>query len=385
MPSTCTSSTSSRPRLNLSGMCGTAGRVMRVGRVPLKRGERGPGPPSLSPALPAIPVLHPGLELLRPLPCRGASRGVMEASQILAQCPGLPLTSLGCPWEDGLKMGSQHQGTRSLCPKRAQRMSSPLRCTRYRQGGGGSLCLRMEAVVALSSQRRVPVPQDGGHCCPAIPSVRHGGLPSAAWLHVCGVCVSVPGQGRCQCWACHSPRREKGGLGNRAHGTLASSPGPPLAQSVVLETGPQPSPSTATFAPTPASLQRTVHPRSCQAGRTCANCGVGRLGLDPQPLQPPSPPRTDEQLRLWPLPHPQFSPSAAACSPLPCFLHIHHWHVCHLLPFCSFAPPFCSAFALCWCGSFSSQLPSCYLLTLRRKVSKLWSRDGKSLLSSPTF
>ena len=103
------------------------------------------------------------------------------------------------------------------------------------------------------------------------------------------------------------------------------------------------------------------------------------------PCSLPPHPRTDEQLRLWPLPHPQFSPSAAACSPLPCFLHIHHWHVCHLLPFCSFAPSFCSAFALCWCGSFSSQLPSCYLLTLRRKVSKLWSRDGKSLLSSPTF
>ena len=76
------SSTSSRPRLNLNGMCGTAGRVMRVGRVPLKRGARGPGPPSLSPALPAIPVLHPGLELLRLLPCMGASRGVMEASQV---------------------------------------------------------------------------------------------------------------------------------------------------------------------------------------------------------------------------------------------------------------------------------------------------------------
>ena len=91
----------------------------------------------------------------------------------------------------------------------------------------------------------------------------------------------------------------------------------------------------------------------------------------------PPHPRTDEQLRLWPLPHPQFSPSAAACSPLPCFLHRHHWHVCHLLPFCSLAPPFCSAFALCWRGGFSSQLPSCYLLTLRRKVSKLWSRDGQ--------
>lgn len=112
---------------------------------------------------------------------------------------------------------------------------------------------------------------------------------SVAWLHACGVCVSVPGQGRCQYWACHSPGEKLGGLGTRAHRTVASSLGTSLAQSVVLETGPQPSPSTATFAPTPASLQRTAHHRSCQPGRTCANCGVGRLGLDPQPLQPPSP------------------------------------------------------------------------------------------------
>lgn len=76
------SSTSSRPRLNLSGMCGTAGRVMRVGRVPLKRGEKAPGPRNLSPALPAIPVLHPGLEHLRLLPCRGASRSATGASQV---------------------------------------------------------------------------------------------------------------------------------------------------------------------------------------------------------------------------------------------------------------------------------------------------------------
>lgn len=33
--------------------------------------------------------------------------------------------------------------------------------------------------------------------------------------------------------------------------------------------------------------------------------------------------------------------------------------------------PFCSAFALHWCGGPGSQLLSCYLLTLRRKVSKL--------------
>lgn len=50
--------------------------------------------------------------------------------QILAQCPGLPLTSLGCPWEDGQKMGSQHQDIQSLSQRRARRMSCPHKCTR---------------------------------------------------------------------------------------------------------------------------------------------------------------------------------------------------------------------------------------------------------------
>lgn len=79
------SSTSSRPRPNLSGTCGTAGRAMRVGRVPLKRGERVPGPPNLSPVRPAIPVLQPGPEHLRPPPCRGASRGATGVSQVSVQ------------------------------------------------------------------------------------------------------------------------------------------------------------------------------------------------------------------------------------------------------------------------------------------------------------
>lgn len=152
---------------------------------------------------------------------------------------------------------------------------------------------------------------------------------SVAWLHACGVCVSVPGQGRCQYWACHSPGEKLGGLGTRAHRTVASSLGTSLAQSVVLETGPQPSPSTATFAPTPASLQRTAHHRSCQPGRTCANCGVGRLGLDPQPLQPPSP--NPEQMSssgcgpyLTPSSLPVLQPAylSLSCTSLACVLFV---------------------------------------------------------------
>lgn len=53
-----------------------------MGKVPLKRGERAPGSPNQSPALPAILVLHPGLEHLRLLPCRGASRDATGASQV---------------------------------------------------------------------------------------------------------------------------------------------------------------------------------------------------------------------------------------------------------------------------------------------------------------
>lgn len=235
---------------------------MRVGRVPQRKQGRGPGRPNPSPALPATPVPHPGLEHPRPLPCTGASRGATEASQILARCPGLLLTSLGCPLEGGLKTGSRHPGTLSPCPRKDRRMSFRLRCTRYRQSRGRSLCPRMEATAALRSHP------------PAT-----GGPLSVAWLHVCGVCVSVPGQGRCQRWACHSPRRGIWGLGTRGTRESSLSPRTPLAQSVVLETGPQPSPSTATFAPTPASLQGAAHHRSCQPGRTCANCGAGRPTL----------------------------------------------------------------------------------------------------------
>lgn len=126
----------------------------------------------------------------------------------------------------------------------------------------GPCAPRMEATAALRSHP------------PAT-----GGPLSVAWLHVCGVCVSVPGQGRCQRWACHSPRRGIWGLGTRGTRESSLSPRTPLAQSVVLETGPQPSPSTATFAPTPASLQGAAHHRSCQPGRTCANCGAGRPTL----------------------------------------------------------------------------------------------------------
>lgn len=148
---------------------------------------------------------------------------------------------------------------------------------------------------------------------------------------MCGVCVSLRGQGRCQRWACHSPRGV-GGLGTRGTRDSSLIPRPPLAQSVVLETGPQPTPGTAVFAPTPASLQRASHHRSCQAEEPVCQpwSGGGRARtLNPLQPSPPPPSETAEQLRLWPLPHPQSSPSATASSPL--LPPPHHWHVCELL------------------------------------------------------
>lgn len=216
-------------------------------------------------------------------------------------------------------------------------MSFRLRCTRYRQSRGRSLCPRMEATAALRSHP------------PAT-----GGPLSVAWLHVCGVCVSVPGQGRCQRWACHSPRRGSWGLGTRGTCESSLSPGTPLAQSVVLETGPQPSPSTATFAPTPASLQGAAHHRSCRPGRSCANCGAGRPAVA--------------------LTSPQFSPSAAASSPLS-LLPVHHGMCVLLAPLC---PPVAV--------EVEALLPAPLTppLTLRRKASKSQEHHGNSLLPSPT-
>lgn len=203
---------------------------------------------------------------------------------------------------------------------------------------------------------------------------------SVAWLHVYGVCVSVPGQERCQYWAHHSSRREIGGLGTRTHRTLASSLGTHLAQSVVLETGPQPSPSTATFPPTPASFQRTAHHRSCQPGRTCANCGVGRLGLDPQPLWPPSP--HPEQMSSSGC-GPYLTPFLPVLQPAHLSLPAHHWHVSCLLWFCSLVSP---SLQLLICVGVEALAPSSSrcLLTLSM-VSKLQEQDGNFLLPCPIF
>lgn len=141
---------------------------------------------------------------------------------------------------------------------------------------------------------------------------------------------------------------------------------------MVLETGPQPSPSTAIFAPTPQKLP---------SRRTCANCGVGRQGLNPQSLQPSPPSGIAEQLRLQPLPPVLTQCCSHLAAPAPrtslacvrCLLPSVH------------LPPFCLAFAFCWGESPSSQLPSHYLLTLRWKVSKLQEQDENSLLPSSTF
>lgn len=148
------------------------------------------------------------------------------------------------------------------------------------------------------------------------------------------------------------PQERNWGPRTRAHRTLASSPGTHLARSVVLATGPQPSPNTATFAPTPMSFQRTAHHRSCQPGRTCANCGVGRLGLDPQPLWPPSPhPEQMSSSGCGPYLTPS-SPSATACSPLPSCTSL----ACELLALVLFAC--CPSVQLLICIGVEALAPS---------------------------
>lgn len=111
----------------------------------------------------------------------------------------------------------------------------------------------------------------------------------------------------------------------------------------------------------------------------------GEAGPEPSTpaAQPPPPPpsETAEQLRLWPLPHPQSSPSATASSPL--LPPPHHWHVCALLAPLLFArPPSVWLLAFCWGERRSSQLPSPYLLTLRWEVSKS-RRNRMEILDYP--
>lgn len=69
----------------------------------------------------------------------------------------------------------------------------------------------------------------------------------------------------------------------RTRGTQESSfvSRTPLAQSVVLETGPQPSPSTAIFASTPASLQRASCHRSAAKQKNLCQLWSGEAGPEP--------------------------------------------------------------------------------------------------------
>lgn len=120
-------------------------------------------------------------------------------------------------------------------------------------------------------------------------------------------------------------------------GTQDSSliPRTPLAQSVVLETGPQPTPSTAIFAFTPASLRRASYHRSCQEKNLC-QLWSGEAGPRPSTpaAQPPS--GIPEQLRLWPLPHPHPHP---VLQPAHLSYSLHITGMCVLLAPLLFARP----------------------------------------------
>lgn len=151
---------------------------------------------------------------------------------------------------------------------------------------------------------------------------------SVAWLHACGVCVSVPGQGRCQHWA----RREIGGLGIRAHRTLASSPGPPLAQSVVLETGPQPSPAPV-LPPLHPPLQISRGLPTTEAAKQGEHVPTVEWGggwawtLDLYSLSSPTLNRRAAQAVALTSPPVLSQCCSLLTSPL---LPAHHWHVCRL-------------------------------------------------------
>lgn len=128
-------------------------------------------------------------------------------------------------------------------------------------------------------------------------------LPGVWCLCVCAWPREVPRVGLPQ------PRRGAGeDLGARAHRT------PPTlaAQSVVLEPGPQPQychlcPYTRESLKDFPRQKLPSREKLCQLWR-------GDTGLGPRTSVVHCP-GTDEQLRLWPLPHPKFSPSAVACWP----------------------------------------------------------------------
>ena len=154
-----------------------------------------------------------------------------------------------------------------------------------------------------------------------------------------------------------------------------------MAQSVVLETGPQP--QYCHLCIHPCKSPEDCPPQKLPTRENLCQLWNGEVGPGPSTSAASlSWPRTDEQLRLWPLPHPQLSPSAAACSPLTLL------HIPGMCAACSgFVRllPFCSAFDLRWRRGPRSQLLSCYLLTLRGKFSQLQEQDGNFLLPCPIF
>lgn len=147
------------------------------------------------------------------------------------------------------------------------------------------------------------------------------------------------------------PRRGTGGPSKEGRQDPCS-PSHPLAQSVVLETGPQPSPSTATFAPASTSLRRPAHPQQKLPSRENL-CQLWSREVGPR-LPPPQ----------CPVPHPERR-SSSGCGPyltpssLPVLqpaplssLYTSRAFVC-----CLPLPPFYRAFALRGRGAPHSQLP----------------------------
>lgn len=111
---------------------------------------------------------------------------------------------------------------------------------------------------------------------------------SVAWLHVCGVCVSVPGQGRCQRWACHSPRREIGGLGTKAHRTLASSPRTPLGSECGARNWSPAQPQYCHLCTHPCKSPEDCPPQKLPSRENLCQLWSGEVGPGPSTSAPPS-------------------------------------------------------------------------------------------------
>lgn len=204
--------------------------------------------------------------------------------------------------------------------------------------------------------------QDGGRCCPAILSACHGGLLlSVAWLHMCGVlCVcawprEVPTLGL--------PQPQERNWGPRNQGTQDSSliPRNPLGSECGARNWSPAQPQYCHLCTHPCKSPEDCPPQKLPSRENPCQLWSGEVGPRPS-------------ASAASLPHPE-QMSSSGCGPyltpssLPVLQPAHLSRFLHMTGTCAACSgsvrllPFCSAFALHWCGGPRSQLLSCYLDT----------------------